>query len=317
MRRRRSRQPRAGKKAGVVAIVNGSEIALDDFTRELLRVERFVLNAGKPLTCPQIAGLRTEVVEAMIRQELLYQESRKSIKVSDAEIDGQVKELKDQYASEVDFTNALGVLKMSPASFRAQVERSLAVKKLVETRFAAKAEVTDKEIRAYYDRNRDSFRQPEQVRASQIFIKADSGSNEAAKAAARKKIGEILDKVRQGQDFASLARTYSEDPSGAKDGDLGYIRQGQVMKPIEEALFALKTGEVSGVVETRLGYHLVKAVDRKPEMTIPFENLKDRLRTLLKQEKGQQEADASMGKAREKATVEIFLPAEAEEGTHR
>ena len=85
------------------------------------------------------------------------------------------------------------------------------------------------------------------------------------------------------------------------------------MKPFEEALFALKTGEVSGVVETRLGYHLIKAVDRKPEMTIPFENLKDRLRTLLKQEKGQQEANASMGKVREKAAVEIFLPAEEEE----
>jgi peptidyl-prolyl cis-trans isomerase C len=85
------------------------------------------------------------------------------------------------------------------------------------------------------------------------------------------------------------------------------------MKPFEEALFALKTGEVSGVVETRLGYHLVKAVDRKPEMTIPFENLKDELRTLLKQEKGQQEANASIGKVREKARVEIFLPAEVDE----
>ncbi len=309
--------PPAGKKPGVVAVVNGSEITLDDFTRELLRVERFALNTGKPLTCRQITRLRTEVVEAMIRQELLYQESRKSVKVSDGEIDAQVKKLKEQYASEADFTNALGVLKMSPASFRAQVGRSLAVAKLVETRFAAKAEVTDTEIRAYYDRNRDSFRQPEQVRASHILIKADPQGDEAKKAAARKKIGEILDKVRQGQDFASLARTYSEDPSGAKGGDLGYIRQGQVMKPFEEALFALKTGEVSGVVETRLGYHLIKAVDRKPEMTIPFENLKDRLRTLLKQEKGQQEANASMGKVREKAAVEIFLPAEEEGGAHQ
>jgi peptidyl-prolyl cis-trans isomerase C len=299
----------AEKKPGVVAVVNGSEITLDDFTRELLRVQRFVLNTGKPLTCRQIAKLRTEVVEAMVRQELLYQESRKSVKVSDAEIDGQVKKLKDQYASEADFTNALGVLKLSPAAFRTQVERSLYVARLVETRFAAKAEVTDKEIRAYYDKNRDSFRQPEQVRASHILIKADPG-DEGKKAAARKKIGEILDKVRQGQDFASLARTYSEDATGPKDGDLGYIKQGQVMKPFEETLFALKTGEVSGVVETNLGYHLIKAVDRKPEMTIPFENLKDQLRTLLKQEKGREEANASIGKVREKAAVVISLQAE-------
>jgi peptidyl-prolyl cis-trans isomerase C len=307
--------PPAAKKPGVVAVVNGAEIGLDDFTRELARVQRLVLNTGKPLTCRQIAVLKKEVVEGMVRQELLYQESRKSVRVSDAEIDGQLKKLKEQYASETDFTNALAVLKISPAAFRTQVERSLAVAKLVETRFAAKAEVMDSEIRAYYDRNRDSFRQPEQVRASHILIKVDSHWNEAGKAEARRKIEDIRKKVLEGQDFASLARTYSEDATGPKDGDLGYIRQGQVMKPFEEALFSLKTGEVSGVVETRLGYHLIKAVDRKPEMTIPFESLKDRLRTLLKQEKGREEANASMGKAREKASVQIFLPTDAEEGS--
>ncbi len=79
---------------------------------------------------------------------------------------------------------------------------------------------------------------------------------------------------------------------------------------MEEALFALKVGEVSDVVETRVGYHLVKAVERKPETTVPFENVKDQLRTLLKQEKGQQEANASIAKVREKAAVQTFLPAE-------
>jgi len=167
--------------------------------------------------------------------------------------------------------------------------------------------VTDKEVRSWYDRNRDSFRQPEQVRASHILIKADS---EAKKTEARKKIGEILEKVRQGQDFASLARTYSEDTTGPKGGDLGYIRHGQVIKPFEEALFALKVGEVSNVVETNFGYHLIKAVDRKPETTTPFENVKDQLRTALKREKGQQEANAYAAREREKARVEIYLPTE-------
>ena len=138
-----------------------------------------------------------------------------------------------------------------------------------------------------------------------ILIKLDGG-----KPAARKKIGDILEKARQGQDFASLARTYSEDQTGPNGGDLGYVRPGQIMKPLEDALFALKPGEVSDVVETGLGYHLLKAMDRKPEMTVPFEQIKDRLRTLLKQEKGQQEANASIAKVREGAHVEITLPPE-------
>lgn len=303
-------QAQAQKKPGVVAVVNGSEISVDDFHRELNRIQRIVLNTGKPLTCPQVTRLRTEVVEGMVRRELLIQESLKKVKVAEAEINEALKKLKEQYPSETDFTNALTGMRISPAALRKQVERTLAVQKMIETQFASKASVTDKEIWAYYDRNRDSFRQPEQVRASHILIKTDPQWDAKKKAEARKKIDDVMAKLKQKQDFGSLARAYSEDPSASKGGDIGYVRQGQLLKPFEEALFALKPGEVSDVVETRLGYHIIKATDRKPETTVPFENLKDRIRTLLKQEKGQQEANAYIATLREKAKVEISLPAE-------
>ncbi len=299
----------AEKKPGVVAAVNGTDIPLDDFFRELVRVERLVLNAGRILTCPQITRLRTEVAEGLVRRELLYQESKGKVKVTDAEIVAEMKKLKDQYASESDFNATLSSMNISSSSLRAQVERAVAIQKYVDT-YAARAQVDDKEIWAYYDRNRASFRQPEQVKASQILIKTDPAWDQAKKAAARKKIDEIRAKLKAGQDFESLARTYSEDPSASKGGDLGYIRTGQVLKPFEDALFALKPGEVSDVVETSLGFHLIKAADRKAETTVPFEKVKDQLRTALKQEKGQIEANASITKVREKAKVEIFLPAE-------
>ena len=82
------------------------------------------------------------------------------------------------------------------------------------------------------------------------------------------------------------------------------------MKPFEDALFALKVGEVSDIVETNIGFHLIKATDRKPEMILPYENVKDKLKDLLKQEKGQREANAYADKLREKAKVDISLPAE-------
>jgi peptidyl-prolyl cis-trans isomerase C len=297
------------KKPGVLAIVNTTEIPLDDFYRELLRLERLVLNSGRPLSCPQITRLRTETAEGLVRRELLYQESKKTVKVTDAEIAAELKKLKEQYPSESDFSATLNSMNISPASLRAQVERALSIQKLVDA-YASKVSIDDKEIWAYYDKNRASFRQPEQVRASQILVKTEPSWDEARKAAARKKIDDIRAKLKAGQDFESLARTYSEDPSSTKGGDLGYIRTGQVLKPFEEALFALKPGEISDVVQTNVGFHLIKAADRKPETTIPFEKVKDQLRTALKQEKGQQEANASAAKAREKAKVEIFLPAE-------
>ena len=88
------------------------------------------------------------------------------------------------------------------------------------------------------------------------------------------------------------------------------LRPGQVLKAVEDALFSLKPGEVSEVVETPLGYHVIKATERKPETTVPFEDLKDRLRALLKQEKGRQEENVYIGQIREKAKVEIFPLAE-------
>lgn len=299
----------APQKAGVVAVVNGSNVPVDDFWREMLRLERLILNAGRPLTCPQITRLRTEVAEGLVRRELLYQESKSKVKVTDAEITAEVKKLKDQYASESDFSNTLGSMNISLASLKTQVERALSIQKYID-QFAAKVAVEDKEVWAYYDKNRSSFREPEQVKASQILIKTDPTWDEAKKSAARKKIDDIRAKLKAGQDFASLARTYSEDASSSKGGDLGYIRTGQVLKPFEEALFSLKPGEVSDVVVTNVGFHLIKAADRKPETTVPFEKLKDQLRASLKQEKGQQEANAYVAKVREKAKVEISLPPE-------
>ena len=295
-------KPAAEKKPGVVAVVNGADINLDTFTVELYRAERQVLNAGRPLSALQVTRLKSEVLEALVRQELLYQEARKTVRVTDTEIAGELEKLKDQFQNTSDFTRLTPVL-------RVQVERGLAIRKYIDSAYVSKATVTDAEIRSYYDGHRDGFRQPEQVKAAYIFVKVDP-QNEAKKAESKKKIDEIKKKLSAGEDFAALARANSDDITGARGGDLGYVRQGQLNKPVEEALFSLKPGEVSDIVETRVGYNLVKAVERKPETTMPFENVKDQLRTALRQEKGQQEANAYIVKVREKAAVETFLPAE-------
>ena len=290
------------RKPTQITVVNGVSISGDDFFRALYRMERLVINMGKPLGCSQITRLRTEVAEGLIRRELLYQESKKKVRASETEITAELEKMRDQIQTTGDFASA-------SAPFRPQVERALGIRKFVETEFVSKAVVTDKEIWSYYDSNRNSFRQPEQVRASHIFVKA-GGAGDPRKAEARRKIEEVKKKIKEGQDFGTLARTYSDDASGSKGGDLGYVRMGQIVKPLEDALFALKPGEVSDVVETSLGYHLVKATDRKPETTAPFETVKDQLRSALQQEKGQQAANAFVTGLREKAKVELMLPAE-------
>ena len=130
LRAAEQKQPAAttvSQKPGVVATVNGADIPVDDFYREMNRLQRLLLQTGRPLTCPQITKLRTEVAEGLVRRELLYQEAKKSVKVTEAEINDEMKKLKEQYPSETDFTNALSVMKISPSALRAQVERALLI----------------------------------------------------------------------------------------------------------------------------------------------------------------------------------------------
>jgi len=138
-------------------------------------------------------------------------------------------------------------------------------------------------------------------------IKVDPQADELKRAEARKRIEEIHQKLQKGEDFATLAKAFSEGPSRAKGGELGYFKQGQMVKPFEETAFALRPGEVSDLVETRFGYHLIKVIERKPEATIAFEDVKDRLVHYLKQEKTQKEVSLYVQKLKEKAKVERFL----------
>ena len=170
-----------------------------------------------------------------------------------------------------------------------------------------KITVTDKEIRTYYDSNLDRFKQSEQVKASHILIPVDPKADDAEKAKARKQIETIQKKVKKGEDFEALAKEHSGCPSNTKGGDLGYFGQGQMVKPFEEAAFALEPGQVSDIVETRFGYHLIKVTDKKPAMTVPFEEVKEGISGHLKQQQVRAKVLAYVEDLRGKAKVETFL----------
>ena len=195
----------------------------------------------------------------------------------------------------------------SEAAIKARIERVLTIQGFIQNEIAQKVTVTEKETRDFYDSHPEKFTRPEQVKASHILIKADPEMDENSKRKSRREIEKIRERVEKGEDFAELAREVSQGPSSAKGGDLGYFGRGDMVKPFEEAAFSLKPGEVSDVVETRFGYHLIKATDRREESTIQYQEVKERLQGVLKQAKVNQEVGEYIRKLREKADVEIFL----------
>ena len=298
------KQPPEGK----VAVVNGSVITRADFDREMSRVKKRLFGMGKPLSDSQLSEIKKQVLENLIASELLYQESQKQgITVDEAAINEQVRKLKERFSSEAEFKSALSKANLSEAAIKSQFKRGMAIQQFIDKQFVQKITVSGKESKAYYDSHPDLFKQPEQVRASHILIKVDPGADESRKVEARKKLEKIQEKLQKGEDFASLAKEFSEGPSSAKGGDLGYFRRGQMVKPFEEAAFTLRPGEVSDIVETEFGYHLIKVIDKKPETTIAYEDIKDKLEHHLKQEKVQREVSLYVEKLKDKAKVERFL----------
>ncbi|MFA4919654.1 MAG: peptidylprolyl isomerase [Thermodesulfovibrionales bacterium] len=168
--------------------------------------------------------------------------------------------------------------------------------------------VTDKDIETYYKTHPDEFKVKEQVLASHILIKVDTTASEEDKKKAMAKAEDLLKRVKAGEDFAKLATEFSDDPSGkAKGGDLGYFSRGRMVKEFEDAAFALKPGEISDIVTTKYGYHIIKVTDKKGEEILPLESImKERVRKKLHEDFRQAKIKEFIDKAIKDAGVELY-----------
>ena len=295
----------SGEKA---AVVNSVVITRAHYDKELkVHLDR-VTRQGRPVSDDQMTERKKDVLEGLIEREILYQESQKAgIKIPDQKVNDQMAGIRKRFPNEEEFKKALDGMGLTEEEVRTQIQRGLAIRGLIDQKVAGKIVVTDEETKTYYDGNPQFFQQPEEVKASHILIKVEPTADDAAKAAARKKIEDVRQKLTDGGDFAELAKEYSEGPSGPTGGDLGYFRRGQMVKPFEDAAFAMKINEVSGPVETRFGYHLIKVNDKKPEQTLAYADVKDKIAQRLKQEKVAKAAKVYVENLKKAAKIEKLL----------
>ena len=169
--------------------------------------------------------------------------------------------------------------------------------------FAAEVEVSDEDVRAYYDVYRDRrFRIREAVKFSQIYLPAPAeGTSPEDKEAARQQLEEVLKEAREGADFAELAKQHSKDESAAQGGDMGFVGKGQLVPALDTALFALETGEVSEVLESAFGLHLLKAVEKQEAGVRELEEAREEIVEALKNERGAAMAARAAEADRERA----------------
>jgi peptidyl-prolyl cis-trans isomerase D len=152
----------------------------------------------------------------------------------------------------------------------------------------ADAQITEADVRQYYDGHQDEFRQEEQVRARHILIRVPEDADDAAKAEARRRADDALAKVKAGADFATVATETSEDSSASRGGDLGMFRRGLMVPEFEAAAFALEPGQVSEVVETQFGFHIIKTEEKTPPGTRTFDEVSKQIEAKLRSQKAQE-----------------------------
>lgn len=290
-----------------VARVNGVDIT----KAELERAKKIILSRNQMGHASMNDEMSKKVEEAALNQiiakELLYQDGKKlEIKDLDKKVQEKVAEHKSRFPSKADYEKALKEMDMTEKEVETFTKEDMVIGNLIETKIVANTKITDEEAKKFYDDNKDKFRRDESVRASHILVGSDQNASPEDKKKAREKADALLKQLKGGADFAELAKKESSCPSSAQGGDLGFFGKGQMVPEFEKASFALKPGEVSDVVETQFGYHIIKLAEKKDAETVPFEEAKERIVQFLTQQKVQKGIGDYAEELKKKGKVEIL-----------
>jgi peptidyl-prolyl cis-trans isomerase C len=286
-------EPNAGKVAaesnGIAATVNG--IVIKD-TEVDAKVSAYMERIAAQIPPNMVEQYRTQIrgqaLEGMIVEQLLTEQVKKAgINITEKDVNDELSEIiAAQPGGGMTMESFKAMIAAQGQSFdvvRGQIKKRLGYEKLLGA-----VEVNDAEAKAFYDENKEDFNKPEQVQASHILIKVAPTATTEEKAAAKAKIDGLLKQVKAGGDFAAIAKGNSDCPSKERGGDLGFFDKSSMVKEFADAAFAMKVGQVSNVVETQFGYHIIKVTDRKEGGLTPFDKAKaDIVKSLQDKNKGE------------------------------
>ena len=289
----------------VVARVNGEDVKKAEFDRMVKTIEA---RAGQPIPPERRDEILRGALDQLIVYKLLAQECKtRGVSATDADIDAKVGELKKQFPTEDAFNKALQERGMTLDSLKSDARTDISVSKLMDAEVATTPGPSDAEAQDFYAKNPDKFKQEEQVRASHILIRVDEKADAATKKKAKDQIESVLKQARAGADFAKLAQEYSQDGSAAQGGDLNYFTKEQMVPAFADVAFSLKPGQISDVVTTQFGYHIIKVTDHKPARVVPYEEAAAKIKEYLGEQKKQQHADAFIESLKKKSKIEVLI----------
>ncbi|MBN1508599.1 MAG: peptidylprolyl isomerase [Sedimentisphaerales bacterium] len=261
--------------------------------------------------------VRQQVVENLIAERLLDEQVvAADIQITDADVEAEIAKSGAQQKPPITVADFKARVEAQGGNFdevKNEFRRGMGYRKLLESQWAEKTKVGDEEARQYYDSHSQEFEVPEQVRASHILVstqpKDPNADPNQLKVTAKAKAENLLKQVKDGGDFAAIAKESSDCPSSAQGGDLGLFSRGKMVPAFENAAFVMKVGDVSDIVETQFGYHIIKVTEHKDASVTSFEDAKTDIVERLSTERRNAATKQYIQSLKEKAKI-VYAPGE-------
>ena len=293
---------------GPAVTINGADLSREKIQAQIDHmINQRGLNSGGITQPAMYKQIQEEVVDQLIVQELLWQEAqRRDFVVEDELVDERLQHMKSGFDTELAFLFKIQAGGFTEETYRDDIRQQESVQRMIAQGISSGISISDEDVEHFYNTNVDQMRTPLAVRARHILITPNSTAL-ADHRAAKGKAESILSEIRDGADFMELATNRSQGPSAARGGDLGYLGLGQMVPAFEKAAFALRPGELSEVVQTQFGYHVIRVEDRRGGETAQLEEAAGQIRSYLAQLALQNAVEMLVTTLREEGAVEILL----------
>jgi len=270
--------------------VNGFEISEKEF--DMACAEKKFLFKKNTLEKSEMEEIVNVLIDAVLMLEVAKNEN---IAVDEKEIENTISKMKKNFKSEEDFCNAVKKIGDTPETVRERIEKNLKLRNFVRHKFYEDTRVSDEDLKKYYDQYPERFKRGDEVRASHILF------NEVDK----DKALEVHELLLKGEDFAEHALNHSQCPSGQSGGDLGFFDHGKMVPEFEKAAFETEVGDISDLVQTEFGYHIIKVTDKRSGGLFRLEEVKEQLRQSMINSVVNHKIKKFTAKLREKAEIII------------
>ncbi len=255
---------------------------------------------------PQAQRIRRQILEQMINEELLGQQAAlEKVSVGPELVNERFQNIQGRFPSEAAFNQELNSRGLTAEQLKNNIQKGLMRERIINKEVFEKVSVAPEELKPYFQMHRDNYAQEEAVHARHILIKVAPDASPEDDQKAKNRAQAVLAKAKKREDFARLAKQYSEGPSSVKEGDLGYFGRGKMVKPFEDAAFNLKAGEISDLVRTQFGYHIIKVEEKTEAKRLSYKEAEDQVKKDLTREKTVARYGEYIKGLREKAEVTV------------